>query len=245
MRSVLALLALVPFAAGADIIYDNGGPQEGGTTITSDLDNLFDPLPPGSEDYCNDPANICYQEAADDFFLASAATVTGIDWWGVYTSANQFDAVPDDFTIRILDEFFGLVAEVNVGTVARADTGLDALLLSTPRDIFGYEATFSSIFLDAGQYYLSIVNNTAGDDIGRRWSWQSTTGITGSSTVARTSNTAFTDYTTGWDSADTGQGPFDLAFRLNSATPVPEPSSLALLGLGLAGMGMTRRRRKP
>ena len=66
MKQLFALLALIPLGANATIIYNNGGPLDGGTTVASDLDMLFDPLPAGSADFCDDVNAPCFQEAADD-----------------------------------------------------------------------------------------------------------------------------------------------------------------------------------
>jgi len=242
MKKLIALFALIPLGANATVIYDNGGALDGGTTVASDLDMLFDPLPAGLEDFCDDVTALCYQEAADDFVITAAVEISGINWWGAYTNANQFDEVPDDFSLRILDAAFGLVADINVGGVTRFDTGLNALDLGTVRDIFGYEANIAPLLLTAGQYYLSVVNNTAGDELGHRWSWQSTAGVSGTVAQARQSNAVFADTTTGWE--NTGDPPdvpgYDLAFNI---TTVPEPSTIALFGIGILGLRLARRRK--
>lgn len=245
MKQLFALFALIPLGANATIIYDNGGPLDGGTTVASDLDMLFDPLPAGFEDLCDDVTAVCYQEAADDFVLSAATQISGINWWGAYTSQNQFDAVADDFSLRILDAAFGLVADINVGSVTRFDTGLNAEDLGNGivRDIFGYETSIAPLVLTAGQYYLSVVNNTAGDGLAERWSWQSTAGVSGTVAQARQSNAVFADTTTGWENTagpPDGAG-YDLAFNITS---VPEPSTITLLGIGMLGLGLTRRRKK-
>ena len=197
MKKLLALMFLAPAVVNAGIIlYDNGGPDATGATITSDLDSIISPF---EDTICVQNELICYQEAADDFTLTSSATLGGVEWFGAYTPANLFDAVPDNFSIRILDAAFALIADINVGLVARTDTGLvNTSIAAIPRNIFGYEATIAPLTLDAGQYYLSIVNNTAGDDVSQRWSWQSTAGVIGTATLARTSSTPFADSATGF-----------------------------------------------
>ena len=214
----LALVAVLlsPIGAQADIIYDNGGPDVPGRSGASDLDFFG-----------------IFSEMVDDFTLPSTVPVTGINWWGAYTPNDQVGSVPDDFTIRIFDDLFAVVANVNVGTVSRVDTGLDNFL---DLSIFAYEATFSPLVLGPGMYWLSIVNNTVGDLGNERWSWQSTENITGSSGRFRTSSDPIAINAT-WD----GVTGFDFAFAV---TTVPEPGTLALLGIGLAGMGLARRRKK-
>jgi len=217
----LALVAVLlsPMAANADIIYDNGGPDIPGASGTSDLDSIS--------------SGGIFQEVADDFTLASTTAIGGINWWGAYTPNNQSGAVPDDFSIRVLDDLFALVADINVGSVSRFDTGLDNFL---GLDVYGYEATFSPITLTSGQYWLSIVNNTVGDGEGERWSWQSTAGITGSSARFRQSEGVPLTSADGWDNESAN----DYAFAV---TAVPEPGTLALLGIGLFGMGLARRKK--
>ena len=99
----LALMAALAFPLGANaaLIIDNGDAVAGGGSGTSDLDAIS--------------TGGIYQEIADDFTLSAALSLTDISWSGAYTPSNQANAVPDDFTIRVLDNAFGMVASVNVG----------------------------------------------------------------------------------------------------------------------------------
>jgi hypothetical protein len=221
-NTYLALVAVLLSPVGAQagpIIYDNGGPDAPGGSGTSDLDSIS--------------TGGIFQEIADDFTLATSATIGGVNWWGAYTPNNQSNAVPDDFTIRVFDDLFALVASVNVGSVSRSDTGLDNFL---GLDIYGYEATFSPLILTSGQYWLSVVNNTVGDAEGERWSWQSTAGITGSLGRFRQSLGTPLTGADGWND----ETAIDFAFAI---TAVPEPGTLALFGIGLLGMGLSRRKK--
>ena len=219
LAAIATALLLTSGGAHATVVFDNGGPLDGGPTAASDLAPF---TPDGLR-----------QEAADDFTLASAATLNGINWWGAYTPANQVDAVPDDFTIRVLDSAFNLIAAINVGTVSRFDTGLDNLL---GLDIYGYETSVAPLTLAAGQYFLSILNNTPGDLPGQRWSWQGTAGTTGTIGQFRRDLVPFPDTTTGWLDAST-----DYAFNI---TAVPAPGALVLLVIGLFGASVARARKR-
>jgi PEP-CTERM motif len=215
----VAILLLPMEALAGPIIYDNGGPDVPGRSGASDLDKIT--------------TGGIFQEIADDFTIASSsALVSGINWWGAYTPNNAANAVADNFSIRMFDNLFALVANINVGVVSRFDTGSDNFL---GLDIYGFEATFAPINLTAGQYWLSVVNNTAGDADGERWSWQTTAGIKGSVGRFRTSPNPIA-VNAPWD----GNAGFDFAFAV---TTVPEPGTLALFGIGLFGMGLSRRKK--
>ena len=217
----LALVATfaLPVGASAGVIFDNGPALENGSSATSDLDAIS--------------TGGIYQDVADDFVLTSAQTLKEIRWSGAYTPSNQAGAVPDDFTIRILDDLFATVASFNVGAVARVDTGLDNLF---GLDIYNYESAISPLDLAAGSYWLSIVNNTVGDAEGQRWSWAATDGRVGANARFRQSVGTPLTNADPW----VNEASIDVAF---SIVAVPEPGTLALLGFGLLGMGAARRRK--
>ena len=55
-----------------------------------------------------------------------------------------------------------------IGNPGRTDTGDD--IDGAPVDIYVYEAQFPEISLGAGQYWVSIYNNTSGD-MDDNWAW--------------------------------------------------------------------------
>ena len=150
MRLTLSLfLALICCStmASADVIYDNGGPD----------DELFGPYSDFDQG----------EGAADDFVLQPGATIIrDIHWWGGYDPEQFGD---DDFLVAILADDGGLPDITNfallTGSITRSSTGL-----SDPAgfDIFAYDMILDSeIALSANTtYWLGIVNNTDS------WFWQ-------------------------------------------------------------------------
>jgi hypothetical protein len=134
-------------AASADVIYDNGGPD----------DTLVGPY-----------SDFQLGEAvADDFVLQpGATTIRDIHWWGGY-DPEQFEA--DDFSVAILADDsglpdLGLFVELT-GAINRSSTGLTD---AAGFEIFAYDMVLDTeITLDANTtYWLGIVNDTDS------WFWQ-------------------------------------------------------------------------
>ena len=136
-------LAVTP--AGAQIVYDNGTPSKsGGVLSDNDGDVRF----------------------ADDCVFAAAEVFNGIRFWGFY-SPTDTPPLNDVFTAVFYGNAAGLPDGGNVlaarviGNPGRTDTDDD--LDGAPVDIYVYEAQFPQISLGAGQYWVSIYNNTPGD----------------------------------------------------------------------------------
>ena len=134
--------------ANADVIYDNGAPDE--------VDAWFSDITYGSA-------------VLDDFVLeAGASSITDVHWWGAYID-NQ--VVVDTFYIAILSELGGapdvsLSAIVSVwaaGDVYQTATGTQVAGLY---DVYEYGVDIPQVNLTAGEtYWLAIVNSTD------TWGW--------------------------------------------------------------------------
>ena len=116
----------------------------------------------------------------------------------------------------------------NIGTVLRADTGVD----SWGWDLVDYTIDIADIDLTVGSYFLGVKANDA-DDVHLTLLYDPVN-ITGA--LLKSTGPGYETYHTGKD----------YAFRLDgiATAPVPEPSTIALLGIGLVGLagGAVRRR---
>lgn len=175
-------------------VFDNGDPSGGfGTAILSERDS--------------------FNQVADDFDLASNATVSHLQWWG--------SGAGNTFELRIFANP-GTPSNTPLHTVALGSVAGSTVNFGG-QDIFEYNADFTTIDLDAGDYLLSIVETSAGDN----WFWSASCedGCEGESW--RRADDAGT-----WDT-----GNWQFAFVLD----VPEPGTGALAGLGV--LLLSRRRR--
>jgi hypothetical protein len=141
----LAVICLAPTAHAGDVVFDNGVGGAAGidNAALSDADT-------SSLGY----SNFC----ADDVWLASGATITGIEWTGAY----YFDNRPpdtDDFTISIYADANGpsgaALFTFNLGDdVNRIDSGTD-LALFGGFDVYDFSAAINFV-LPANTTYRGI-----------------------------------------------------------------------------------------
>jgi len=176
-------------------VFDNGDPSGGfGTTVLSERDSS--------------------NQVADDFVLTGDETAGHLQWWGS-GAGSAFElrifaselGTPDDTPLHTID----------LGTVVGSTVNFGG------QDIFEYNAGFSPIVLGNGDYLLSIVETTPGND----WFWSASCedGCEGESWRRD-------DDAGSWES-----GNWQFAFVLD----VPEPGTGALAAIGALLLGRRRR----
>ncbi|MFK5978364.1 MAG: VPLPA-CTERM sorting domain-containing protein [Rhizobiaceae bacterium] len=209
-----AVFFFLSYSAQAVSIFDNGGPD-------------------GSRGYWSDLSQ--GQEMADDFtLLAGSNTIGGVSWSGSYFSNNVPVAV-DDFTVRIFSSLASTTPlhSFNVGNaVGRSDSGIDDSTFGL--DIYNYSAMLPSLTLTAGtQYWLSVVNDTAGS--ATDWLWENS---------ATSGGNAYRTAAAGTWSTGTSELAFNLSGASSTVVPLPAAFPLFASGLGLLGLMSWRRKRK-
>jgi hypothetical protein len=152
VSSVVGCLCICVCRADAQIVFDNGTPSKSGGFIS------------------DASAGVRF---ADDFVLAGPATLGAIRFWGFYPPTDTPSAT-DDFTVVFYGNSGGLPNGANVlatnvvGSPSRIDTGDDTD--GGGLDIYVYDATFTSLALGPGQYWVSVYNNTPAD-VDDNWAW--------------------------------------------------------------------------
>jgi len=228
MKTFLSLaFCLLTSPVSAAVITDANFP------VTSDIDNSH------SSDFSKSFVN----QQASSFTLSSSESVNAIRWWGVYGNGNTVVSTPDEFTIRFFEEDGSSgnpqttpVQEYTGISSTRAESGFVHTGLSPDGIVYEYAFNLpSQLDLNAQDYWISIVNNTPA--VAYNWSWSSINDIA----PRWNRGTGSTSDNLSW-----GTGPLitgQLAYQLNDAVFVPEPSTIILFGVPLL-MGVSRRNRK-
>lgn len=161
----VAVIGLSAGSAQAANIFENGFPIPFG--MTSDW------CAPG---ICL-PGTAVYNEVGDDFTLSSDSEIQQVKWAGFY-SFGPDELATDNFSVRIFDIVNGVPLDTprieysNI-QVSRGDFGFGFSVGA----MYSYIYTLATpLTLNAGNYFLSIINNTSTDD--DDWAWaQSSYGL--------------------------------------------------------------------
>ena len=207
--SVLALACLVTEHALGSILVSKA-PIAGGTRRSNT------PKGTGNTD-----------QHADDFTLVANSSITTVEWYGYYEVGVNPSPVDEDFLIRIYQDAGGalgnFVAERNVQARGITDTGLMGAPAFGDRNIFSYSSDIAPLALNAGDYFIAIVED---DDDTNTWIWANA-----SLTSAPLAGLGLLG-----DDLDPNNwfdvGPGDQAFTLHGTTEaIPEPSTLLIWSL--------------
>lgn len=183
------------------------------------------------------------QTVATTFSLASDSALTGFTAEGIYQGVQGttiYDLADDLFQIALhSDSGFAvpgslLGSTISTSVFSRSDTGVDYLDGTDTYDIFSFSVEFpASVNLNAGDYWISIINSTPADP-DSVWSWSfSSTGGPSDPRYASNSTDQLSAYTFTTNRS--------MVFTVEGSA-IPEPSSALLLGLGVLGFAARARR---
>lgn len=157
----------------------------------------------------------------DDFTLASSATITSVDFTGVFFNPST-PASPSSFTISLFGDAAGQPGSLLGASLIPGDAGQTCV-----GAVCSYSAAVNFAVSGGSTYWLAIVPTVG---FPPQWGWNTAVGGNG---------IAYQDFFG-------ARSPLvaDAAFTLNGTTgAVPEPASWALMigGFALVGAGLRRR----
>ena len=120
-----------------------------------------------------------YQQVADDFVLTAQGAIDNISWAGYYDSPQALSN-PVDFKLRFFNDAgiaFAIPADsffqeydVTVNAIPTGHTGVDPVGSGS---VFSYTAGIPPLMLDAGTYWISIIEADARTPVqnSNQWLW--------------------------------------------------------------------------
>lgn len=195
-------------------------------------DVLYAQTPAPNNGFISDFSSVGEVQYADDFTLASPATLTSVTWRGAY-AVNSTPSFPLRFNLFIYGDNgnlpdAGAVLSTTSINYTSASQVTDTGLLVLGEKLWEFTAPISPLELEGGtRYWFSPYADTSNDS-DDTWYWTSSHSEVPASVARRGSSTS-------WTADDDG----DFYFVLNGT--VPEPVSLAIPMLGF--LAVLRRRR--
>jgi hypothetical protein len=204
--ALTALLTVGSFPADAGILFDNGQPV--------------------AAMYQSRTANDPDQRLYEDFSLASASTITGINWeqhdrpdttYG-FTTLRIYEGLPETSTLIYSADLIGTRASNGSGMIFDQFVGYD------------YSLSGLQVTLAPGTYFFALI-----DSASNRTGWDDTDGSASTIPGYRIVNGNFPA-----PGVNYGR---NLAFQIIGVAAVPEPDPSTLMLVGVAGLGFLVSRR--
>ena len=220
------LFVAIPATASAQVLYDNGAPNNSGTAMQNNWTTGGAPIGMG-------------WSTANDFTLGQTSTLGYLNWYALFLGENGPSPVSASYYWQILSNDAGrpgsVIAGGNVNTQGVETNFGCCYPLPFEYQSYRFYSSLGNLTLGAGTYWLAIGNFTSnwGSEGGAQYFWSNSLDGYGNETKRWDNGT--------WKTIEV-EGSFSLHGTSNTST-VPEPASLALLATGLGGLGFFRRRK--